>query len=62
MTKIKIEIRKPQYLNAKEPGLEVKAETNGKKTPFIFRLLLVATYVLSGLVIWFVYQKFSAHF
>jgi hypothetical protein len=62
VTKIKIEIRKPQYLNAKDLGSEVKTETDAEKTPFIFRLLLIATYVLSGLVIWFVYQKFSAHF
>lgn len=61
MPKIKIEIRKPQYLAAKESDSDVKVETGKKKTPFFFRLLLVATYVLSGLAIWFVYQKYSAH-
>ena len=62
VSKIKIEIRKPQYLAAKESSGEIKKETTGgKKTPFGFRLLLVATYMLSGLAIWFVFQKFSAH-
>ncbi|MFA5167431.1 MAG: hypothetical protein WC530_02735 [Candidatus Omnitrophota bacterium] len=62
MSKMKIEIRKPQYLAAKEAGAEVKKETSGKKMPLFFRLLLVATYMLSGLAIWCVYQKYSAHF
>lgn len=61
MPKMKIEIRKPQYLAAKESGVELKKETGRKKTPFFFRLLLAATYVLSGLAIWFVYQRYSAH-
>ena len=61
MSKIKIEIRKPQYLAAKESGAEGKEETGGKRAPFFFRLLLVATYMLSGLAIWYVYQKYSAH-
>ena len=58
---MKIEIRKPQYLAAKESSAEIKEETGGKRTPFFFRLLLAATYILSGLAIWFVYQKYSAH-
>ena len=62
VSKMKIEIRKPQYLAAKESVAEVKAETGEKGTPFFFRLLLAATYILSGLAIWFVYQKYSAHF
>ncbi len=61
MPKMKIEIRKPQYLAAKEPVAEVKEETAGGKSPFFFRLLLAATYILSGLAIWFVYQKYSMH-
>ncbi len=61
MPKMKIAIRKPQYLAAKESGTELKKETGEEKTPFFFRLLLAATYVLSGLAIWFVYQKYSAH-
>lgn len=64
MSKMKIEIRKPQYLAAKEPNIEVKEvqeSKGGKKTPFFFRLLLIATYMLSGLAIWYVYQKYSAH-
>lgn len=64
VSKIKIEIRKPQYLAAKEvaaPGKEKVEAAEGKKTPFFFRLLLVLTYVLSALAIWYVYQKFSAH-
>ena len=61
VSKMKIEIRKPQYLAAKESGAEVKKETGGKRTPFFFRLLLAATYMLSGLAIWYVYQKYSAH-
>ncbi len=61
VSKMKIEIRKPQYLAAKESVAEVKEEAGGKKTPFFFRLLLVATYMLSGLAIWYVYQKYSAH-
>jgi hypothetical protein len=59
--KIKIEIRKPQYLAAKESGAEVREETGGKKTPLFFRLLLIATYILSAMAIWYVYQKYSAH-
>ena len=58
---MKIEIRKPQYLAAKEASAADNEEVGGKKTPFFFRLLLVSTYVLSGLAIWYVYQKFSAH-
>ncbi len=58
---MKIEIRKPQYLAAKESVAEVKEEKGEEGTPFFFRLLLTATYVFSGLAIWFVYQKYSAH-
>ena len=61
VSKIKIEIRKPQYLAAKESVAGVKEETGEKRTPFFFRLLLVATYMLSGLAIWYVYQKFSTN-
>ena len=61
MPKMKIEIRKPQYFAAKESLVEIKEEGGGRRTPFFFRLLLVATYMLSGLAIWFVYQKYSAH-
>ena len=61
MSKMKIEIRKPQYLAAKESVAEVKEETGEKRTPFFLRLLLVATYMLSGLAIWYVYQKYSVH-
>lgn len=64
MSKMKIEIRKPQYLSAKEPvaeSKEFKEEIEEKRTPFFFRLLLLATYILSGLAIWYVYQKYSAH-
>ena len=61
MSKMKIEIQKPQYLAAKESVAEVKEEKVGKKTPFFFQLLLLATYVLSGLAIWYVYQRYSAH-
>ena len=61
MSKMKIEIRKPQYLAAKESAAEVREEVGEKKTPFFFRLLLLATYILSGLAIWYVYQKYSAH-
>jgi len=60
VSKMKIEIRRPQYLAAKESSAEAKEETGEKKTPFFFRLLLAATYMLSGLAIWYVYQKFSA--
>jgi hypothetical protein len=60
VSKIKIEIRKPQYLAAKESGEGFTEETREKKTPFFFRLLLAATYVLSGLAVWYVYQRFSA--
>ena len=62
MSKMKIEIRKPQYLAAKETEAGVSKITPKKKTPVFFRLLLVSTYVLSGLAIWYVYQKVSAHF
>jgi len=59
--KMKIEIRKPQYLSAKESSPEAKKEAARGKKPFFFRLLLAATYMLSGLAIWYVYQKVSAH-
>ena len=61
MSKMKIEIRKPHYLAAKEPGMVGQEEVRGDKTPFFFRLLLVSTYLLSGLAIWYFYQKFSAN-
>ena len=59
--KMKIEIRKPQYLAAKELSAGVQAKTGGAGTPFFFRLLMVSTYILSGLAIWYVYQKFSTN-
>ncbi len=59
--KMKIEIQKPQYLAAKDPIVKVDGETEEKRTPFFFRLLLVATYMLSGLAIWYVYQRYSTH-
>ena len=61
VAKMKIEIRKPQYLAVKESVAEVSEEAGGKRMPFFFRLLLAATYILSGLAIWFVYQKYSMH-
>ena len=62
MSKMKIEIRKPQYLATKESATEIrKEETGERRTPFFFRLLLIATYILSGMAIWYVYQKFSTH-
>lgn len=60
MSKMKIEIRRPQYLAGKEVNVEVKKETREKSIPFFFRLLLSATWVLSGLALWYVYQKYSA--
>ena len=62
MPKMKIEIRKPQYLDVKEPAEEVRTTpSDEKRTPVFFRLLMTATYILSGLAIWYVYQKYSAH-
>jgi hypothetical protein len=61
VSKMKIEIQKPQYLAGKEPIAKTDEGTEEKKTPFFFRLLLVATYMLSGMAIWYVYQKYSAH-
>jgi len=58
---MKIEIRKPQYLAAKETSAVDKKEVGEKRTPFFFRLLLISTYILSGLAIWYVYQKFAMH-
>lgn len=58
---MKIEIRKPQYLSAKDIKGAARGGGGGQKTPFFFKLLLAATYVLSGLAIWYVYQKFAAH-
>jgi len=60
VSKMKIEIRKPQYLDAKESVAEVKKEALGKKPSSFFRLVLTATYILSGLAIWYAYQKYSA--
>lgn len=65
MSKMKIDIRRPQYLTPKEK--EPVAEPRKKETveaeeaPFIFRFLLTATYILSAVAIWFIYQKYSAH-
>lgn len=59
MSKMKIEIRKPQYLDAKESSAEAQQEMGGKPPSVFFRLLLTATYILSGLAIWYVYQKYS---
>ncbi len=61
MSKAKIEIRKPQYLATKEPAKTEDVEAKGKRSDFFFRLLLIATYMLSGMAIWYVYQRFSAH-
>jgi cytoskeletal protein RodZ len=69
VSKMKIEIRKPQYLAVKESAADEKREAKREKkeemgeqrTPFFFQLLLLATYALSGLAIWYVYQKYSAH-
>lgn len=60
MSKIKIEIRKPQYLAAKDPGGKAGGEGGKKAKPFFFQLLLIATYILSGIAIWYVYQKLAA--
>ncbi len=59
VSKMKIEIRKPQYLAAKEMHEGANDEPGESRTPFFFRLLLVSTYILSGLAVWYVYQKFS---
>jgi len=59
--KAKIEIRKPQYLATKEPVAKADDGTKEKRAAFFFRLLLVSTYLLSGMAIWYVYQKYSAH-
>jgi hypothetical protein len=56
---MKIEIRKPQYLAAKETNEGVNEESGENRTPFFFRFLLVSTFLLSGLAAWYVYQKFS---
>ena len=61
VSKMKIEIRKPQYLATKESTAEVQEESGEKKTPFFYHLLLAATYIFSGLAIWYVFQKYSAH-
>jgi hypothetical protein len=59
---MKIEIRKPQYLAAKGPEAGVPKAAGRKRTPVFFRLLLVSTFILSLLAIWYAYQKFSANF
>jgi hypothetical protein len=61
VSKMKIEVRKPQYLAARELSVGAQAKTGGDKAPFFFRLLLISTYVLSGLAIWYVFQKFSTN-
>ena len=61
MSKMKIEIRKPHYLDKEPAAVQQPQETGENKTPFFFRLLLFATYGLSLMAIWYVYQKFSAH-
>jgi hypothetical protein len=58
---MKIEIQRPQYLAGKDPITKTDEGMEEKKTPFFFRLLLVATYMLSGMAIWYVYQKYSTH-
>jgi len=60
VAKIKIDIKKPQYLIAKETKEATEKRMNyANKLPFFFRMLLVSSYLLSCIAIWYVYQKFN---
>lgn len=61
VSKMKIEIRKPQYLAAKEASTVADDRIGSNRSPFFFRLLQLSTYILSGLALWYAYQKFSAN-
>lgn len=59
MAKRKIELRKPQYILAKEVKTFTGAPEPKQKLSFAFRVLLFSSYVLSVFAIWHVYQKFA---
>lgn len=56
MSKMKIEVRKPQYAAAKQSAAETQVRV-ARKLPFFFQVLLLATYVCSGLALWYVFQR-----
>ncbi|HOE68104.1 MAG TPA: hypothetical protein PK997_05570 [Candidatus Omnitrophota bacterium] len=61
MAKIKIEIRKPQQMMTKETAAAVEGAGLGDErsspSPF-FGFLLLVTYALCGVAIWFAVQAF----
>ncbi|HNX69352.1 MAG TPA: hypothetical protein PLL75_03425 [Candidatus Omnitrophota bacterium] len=62
MGKMKIELRRPQYVVTRDPMAREEPEASGEKMPLFFRFLMVVSYVLSALAFWFVYQRFSIRF
>ena len=64
MAKKKIEIRKPQYVVAKETKDAGVKAVSGIGMPLFFRLLMFSAYACSGiaiLTIWHAFQKLSVH-
>jgi len=59
--KKKIELKKPQYLVSKEIKAMEEVQKTGGKLPLFFSFLLLCSFLLSGLALWFVYQRYSAH-
>lgn len=62
MAKKRIDIKKPQYLIDKEAKKTVGKKVSGARMPFFLRLLLVSSYLLSCVAIWFAYQRFGVTF
>ncbi|HOG23751.1 MAG TPA: hypothetical protein PK590_03800 [Candidatus Omnitrophota bacterium] len=63
MGKMKIEIRKPQHMMPKEPmsrdqSVAVTAGDKPQGVPFFFNFLLLVSYVLCGVAIWFAMRIF----
>lgn len=64
MAKIKIELKKPQYLAAKEAPPPMRhrmmPEAGGNEgLPAIFGFLLTLTYVFCAVAAWFIYQRYK---
>ncbi len=57
MAKMKIEVRKPQYIAHKQKTVPQPRGGASVRTPFFFRLLLLGTYAFSFVALWFVFQR-----
>ena len=60
MAKIKIEVRKPQYVVGKQKAAPEGPGRVAGRMPFFFQVLLLATYACSALALWFVFLRIRA--